>query len=95
LKIEDIKSLKQVLKLCRENGVSAIEIDGIKLNIALETKKAKVRQVSDFSSDIPEANIKVPQYNGEVADDITTDELTPDQLLFYSSTPEPGQDNPQ
>lgn len=92
--IPNLKTLKQVLKLCRENGVSAIEIDGMKLNIALEAKRVKVRQVSDFSSDIPEANIKIPQYDG-IADVITTDELTPDQLMFYSSAPEPGQDNPQ
>lgn len=95
MKIEDLKTLKQVIKLCRENGVSAVEIDGIKLSIAAQPIKTKTRQLSDYSDDIPEANIKVPQYNGVIADDITTDELTPDQKLFWSSKQEPGSTEAQ
>lgn len=98
--IPDLKTLKKVLKLCRDHGVSAIEVDGIKLNIALLPKKQP--QSIDFAADFPEANIKIPQYNGpngtggsQGPDTITTDELTSDQLLFYSAKSEPGQDNPQ
>lgn len=90
MKIESLKDLRQVVKLCRDNGVSAIEIDGIKMEVSLASKPPKKHR--DLALDIPEANIKVPAYNGPTTPEIHTDfdELTEEQKLFYSATPEPG-----
>lgn len=88
MKIENLKTLQKVIAVCRKNGVSAIEIDGIKMNITLEVSKP---QPTDYSSDFPEASIRVPKYDPaspvEAATKIATEELSPDQLLFYSSIP--------
>lgn len=102
MKIQSIKDLKQIIALCRKNGVSSIEIDGIKLSLSpIPGKGTQAPQLPDFSSDIPEASLKVPQYNGYQGDitetsltseAIQTDGLTPEQLMFYSSKPEPGQE---
>lgn len=112
MKVENLKDLQKVIQLCRKNGVSAIELDGIKMNI--ESMPIKSKTLTDIANDFPEASIKVPAYNGEavggiirgavgygstakaVADKIATDELTEEQLMFYSARQEtPGQDETQ
>lgn len=109
MKVENLKDLQKVIQLCRKNGVSAIELDGIKMNI--EPMPIKSKTLTDIANDFPEASIKVPAYNGAtgmavggtygqnakaVADKIATDELTEEQLMFYSARQEtPGQDETQ
>lgn len=92
MKIENLKELQKVIQLCRRQGVSVIKIDGIEMVLS---EAAKPGRKVDFARDFPEASIPVPQYNGPVqaiADKIATDELTPDQLMFYSARPEvPGE----
>lgn len=98
MKINDIKHLEQVIKLCRKQGVSTIEVDGIKLTLAPIVKPKQTFQAPDISNDFPEAQLQVPKYTGvtpDVNDKITNeteaidmpDELTEDQLLNWSSAP--------
>lgn len=78
-------------------GVESLEVDGIKMVLGSVPKRA-AKQL-DIGSDILEANIKVPAFNGVinpnvkeyVEDTIKTDELTEEQLLFYSSRTEEAQ----
>jgi hypothetical protein len=106
MKINNIKDLQKIIALCRKSGVEAIEIDNVKLNLGPEPRK--IRRVLEVANDIPEANLKIPQYNphtgGEAAeffddteletsDVIKTNELTEEQLLFYSAREEITEDN--
>lgn len=88
--IDNLKDLKKVIQLCRDNGVSAIEIDGIKLQLNL---KATTHTKKSMSEPTLEEQIKVPAYNGPVTtaeEDIQAGEfegLTDEQKMFYSSAP--------
>lgn len=84
--INNIKELRAVIQLCQRSGVTAIKIDGIEM--ALNTYTTAKQKTVYANMDFPEANISVPQPNipaQAVADKIATDELTAEQLMFYSS----------
>ncbi len=94
MKVNNLKELQKVITFCRKQGVVAIKIDGIELQLGSMPKKAN--KPVDFSQDFPEANIKVPTYNnlhsGNSAEEFfeqeaveTPDELSEEQLLYYSS----------
>lgn len=88
--ISNLKDLKRLLQLCREQGVSAIKIDNIEMQLtsAAPVKAQRKQALSDFSSDFPEANMTVPQMQEAAVAEaaaIITDELSLDQLLFYSA----------
>lgn len=94
MQIDSLSTLRKVIKLCRENGVTSISIDGITMTI---TPIAQTKQESSIFDNLelpPEASMSVPQYKSEVqeeAEKIATESLTEEQLLFYSSRPEdPG-----
>lgn len=92
--ISSIKDLSKVIQLCRKTGVTSIEIDGIKLQLAPVSDKRRNIPVQIDANTFPEASIVVPAYNGEISPPETfKDEgLTEDQLLFYSARPEvPGE----
>lgn len=87
--ISSLKELQKLIALCRKTGVASIKVDGIEFNLgALPSVKTQSKPI-DFSSDFPESSIKVPQFQGYVApivdEKIQTDELSEEQLLFYSS----------
>lgn len=89
----NLKELKKLIQLCRNTGISSIKIEGLELTFGpAPIKRAKSDSI-DLSA-FPEANIKVPSYTPytaavkEVADQIATDELSEEQLMFYSSRPE-------
>lgn len=78
--IKDVKDLKQIIDLCRKTGVQSIKVDNVEFHLGPEPiKYAKSTQKNTKSMDtfIP----------GVITEDtkITTDELTAEQLLFYSS----------
>lgn len=85
MKIENAKDLQALIKLCRKHGVESIEVDGVKLTLspdAFQTKPQRKRRVkqeltSDGTIDVSDI-IDVPE------------ELTPEQLLFYSAIPQDG-----
>jgi hypothetical protein len=99
MKIQNLKDLKALIKLCRSANISAIEVDGVKLHLGNVEPKSTIAAptLPDYSSDIPEANIRIPKYNpvpnqgtyvpdpGTIPDDIKTDSLTAEQMLFYSA----------
>lgn len=90
MKIETLKELQKVIALCRRQGVAHIKLG--ELEMTLGPMPNKPRTIQDFSTDFPEANIQVPTYSPipesttqSMADKIATDELTQEQLLFYSA----------
>ena len=99
--ITSLRDLKQVIKALREGGVTSAEIDGVKLTLLPKPASNVSKGLRDFSSDFPEANIAVPKFtpisssnrdrtlhDDEApleADKIDTEELTEEQLMFYSS----------
>lgn len=94
MKIQNLKDLKALIKLCRSANISAIEVDGIKLQLAsIKSHGVAAPTLPDYSSDIPEANIQIPQYSpyvpesgtSSIPDDIKTDSLSQEQMLFYSA----------
>ena len=89
MKIENLKELQKLLKVCQDNGVDAIKIDGIEMSIRPQTKATKTPKASNtvFSQPTPDEQIKIPAFQPtqETPDIETPDELTQDQLLNWSS----------
>ena len=92
--INNLKDLRQLISLCRKTGVSDVEIQGIKLHLGLMPFKRNKSLIDTF----PEASIPVPQYqplnaqetSNEAIEPISMpDELSQEQLLFYSAKSEP------
>lgn len=83
MKINDIKDLKKLIQLCQSQGVRAIEVDNIKLELnELPRKQPRYKYIPDSAmtpslSNVDE-NIQIPQSS------IPTDELTEEQLLNWS-----------
>ena len=96
--IDGINDLRKVIRLCRDHGVTSIEIDGIKLQLSLK-QPAKASRI-DYDA-FPEASIPVPRYTPVNAQDTASepvqanidmpDELTEEQAMFYSAVPEARQ----
>jgi hypothetical protein len=83
--IKTIKELEQVMKLCKKQGVIAIKIGNIEFSISEDKPKA-IEHIS-----APEASVRVPTFNGNLKpDEIETNGLTEEQLMFYSAKEEPG-----
>lgn len=60
MKIASFKDLRKLIKLCRETGVDAIEVDGVKFNMgAPPRKEAKPFEVED---PLAHAKIQVPDF---------------------------------
>lgn len=91
MKVNNLKDLTKLLKLCQTHGVTSIEIDGMKLTVLPKAKAVYQRSTIDANTPI-EAHIPVPGYNGlpiteEVQNEpIKMEELTEAQLMFYSSS---------
>ncbi len=92
--IHDIKDLEKVMKLCQKHGVSSIKIDGIEFNI--QPKHTAKHSRIDYDA-FPEASIPVPKYSPVSVQDTANavieaidmpDELSEDQMLYYSSKAE-------
>lgn len=48
--INNLKELQAIIKLCRKTGISAIEVDGVKLSLGTEPKKLKSEQSSEATT---------------------------------------------
>ncbi len=84
--INSIKELKALIRLCRSEGIKGITVD----NITIELGSKPYKQSKSNTPIAPEADIRVPMFNGavasiETADVITTDELSEEQLLMWSA----------
>lgn len=87
MEVKNLKELQKVIQLCRKLGVEAIEVDNVKLNLgAIPSKIANNTRKVDQEV-FPEESIKVPQFTPvqDAADKIATDELSEEQLMYYSS----------
>lgn len=74
----DIKELKKIIELCRKTGVTEFKIDNIEFKLGAEPYKAP--QVTKAAQNVTYAP------GGITADTrIQTDELTDEQLLYYSA----------
>lgn len=82
MQVSNLRDLKKLIQLCQSQGVKIIEIDGIKLELNSPVSKPKrYKQVKELDLNMPlEAQLRVPQM-----DQIETDELTPEQMMFYSA----------
>lgn len=102
MKIDSLRQLKELMKLCQSHGVENIEVDGIKMEIRQLPKAVKrsnkplpvpiMTGVEDAR--IPTPNLyRSPWKTVEVPTDLidTPDELTEEQLLNWSSAPAIGQ----
>lgn len=105
MEIKDLQTLQKLITFCGKQGVTSIRLGD--LEIKLGPTPTKTGKTSDYSMDFPEANIKVPQFQGYSApiaenalsnlrtdaEEIVTQEpgLTQEQLLFYSSQGHIGQ----
>ena len=82
MKIDSLKDLKKLMALCREQGIDAIEVDGIKMNlgqkpyIAPKTRKASVdtTETKSYTPGGITEEVKIP----------TDMMLTEEQLLMWS-----------
>jgi hypothetical protein len=80
--INSLKDLQKLVQLCRKQGIKAIEVDGIKLQLGeLPTNPAKITDV------FPEVNPFDPgQIEENVAPDkIETDAMSEDDMLYWSA----------
>lgn len=85
MKLDSLKDLKQLFKLCQEMGIEKFEIGGLKLELGpMPTKKQYTKKAdkghfsqSQFSPYIPTEDTR-----------IQTDDLTEEQLLMWSVTSE-------
>jgi hypothetical protein len=79
--IESLKDLEKLLRLCRKQGVQEIKLGSVELKLGdLPDHETRGSQVQDLiPSDNPYANFP----DGE---------LTPEQLMFYSSGGKPEDD---
>jgi len=89
--LNDLKDLEKAIKICRRLGVQSIKIDGIELVLgSLPVKPTKISKSQDLGA-FPEANIKIPLFNGPQPtedlppDKIETDDLTEEQMLMWSA----------
>lgn len=84
MKIDSLKDLEKLIKLCRKTGIEAIEVEGLKMNLGpTPVIISEKRQKS-----VQKSNDMLPVYTpGGITEDtkIETNGLTDEQLLFYSA----------
>ena len=91
MQIKTLKEFEKLVTICRKKGILVLKVDNVEFQLGPEPKSNK--PTVDLEA-FPEASIKVPTPNineivVDYADKIATDELTEDQLLYYSARPEP------
>lgn len=74
--ISSLKDLEKLLKLCRKQGVTEIELDKVKLKLG----------------DLPKTAEEIEAEADDPYKDFPVGELTPEQLMFYSSGGTPDSD---
>ena len=90
MKIDSLKQLKAIVRLCQESGVSSIEIDNVKMIISPKAQQPQAPDLSAFMP--PEAAVRI-SYNGPIAEpeEPKVEGLTEEQLMNWSVTDQPGE----
>jgi len=78
--IDNLKELQKLINLCRKAGVDIIKVDGIELVLGKEPVKATTKVPKSILPTIAPGGI-TEDTQIEMPDD-----LSPEQLLFYSAT---------
>ena len=78
--IESLKDLERLLKLCRKQGVTEIKLGEVELKLG-DLPVNELNSISGDSTESQDAYAGFPQ-----------GELTPEQLIFYSSGGAPEDD---
>jgi hypothetical protein len=100
MKIESLKDLEYLVKLCRKTGIQSIKVDGVELHLGPEPTKKRKAEPFHIDDPLAHAKIEAPSLKTEVGYDATfngmsvetkaeiekivTDELTPEQLMNWS-----------
>lgn len=79
--ITDLKDLQKLLKLCRAQGITEIKLQGVEIKFG-----DMPQAVGAIQGDIMGQNASSPYAN------FPDGELTPEQLMFYSSGGKPEND---
>lgn len=79
--IQDLKDLKALFKLCRLQGVTEIKLNGVEIKFG------------ELPGEMSSAHLQEEVVSNAFAN-FPKDELTPEQLMFYSSGGRP-EDDPQ
>ncbi len=82
--INNLKDLSKLITLCRKTGVSSIRVEGIELHLGAEPNKGIRQPKMGKISATPQMADKE-----QTIDEILSDGLTEDQLLYYSVTSQP------
>jgi hypothetical protein len=87
MKIENIRDLEKIIRVCRKTGVDIIKIGDIEIVLDKSFKTA-LRQSKALKTDIK--GIELPggideSTKIEIPDIATPDELSDEQLMFYSA----------
>lgn len=78
MKIETLAQLQKLINLCHKNNIMGIEVDGIKLDLGAKPVKAP-----RMPNSMPLTPGLTPEMRAAV-EKIASDELSPEELLFYS-----------
>lgn len=96
--VNSLKDLDKLITLCRKRGVQSIKVDGIEFHLGAEPRSAKRSAImAEAFPDIPTITPYTPGGINESTEivgidtNIVTDELTEEQLLYYSARPESGE----
>lgn len=86
MKIENLKQLRQLIDLCQKTGVNTIKVDGIELELGAPPATTSSKHIAATSHDetsvFDPGAILVP---ASIQDQIDSETLTEEQMLFYSS----------
>lgn len=86
MKIESHKELEQLIKICVKNGVKAIQVDGISIELGDVPVKPKRYSPKPDPATVAISNVDESIQIPRMIDDIEMpDQLTDEQKLFYSS----------
>lgn len=80
MKIDNLATLKKLIQLCRAQGVQIIKVDGIELVLGDQPQPILKSKTEVITATYAPGGITADTK-------IVTDELTPDQLLYYSALP--------
>lgn len=84
MKIDTIRDLEKIIRICRKTGVDIIKIGDIEIVLGKATAPTRIKRPST-TKPLPGINEDTPI---DIPDAIESDELTEDQLMFGSSDPQ-------